>query len=259
MIKEIILSKDEKDFEEKSKKYNIIWKKVDKENLNSIIEYGQYKYNFIFCLKHIPISNEDFLYIDNFPKSGEIITCWRELHIYQQMVNIHKQNLSENYLPLYNNFIIFKENKPYLSLLFPYIPMTLKDIMMYSSFTIFELNSIYIQLFFLGYYLYKGNIKHNDLHVRNIIVEILTEKKNILFIYEKKKYTLPIQDKILFLIDFGVAEFEKETKNIFDEWRLFFSRLEELFQIPPLFSKTNSFSEIFNIISSFCLLEPISL
>jgi len=255
MIYDIIHSKDENDFKKKCKKYNIIWSEVYKENINSIIEYGKDTYNYIFCLKHIPISNEDFMYIHNFPKFGEIITCWRELYIYQKMENIHKNNNSENYLPLYNSFISLRKGRPYLSLLFPYIPMTLQDIMTFSSFTKFDINSIYIQLFFLGYYLYQGNIKHNDIHIRNIIINIVTEKKNLIFIYNHKKYTLPLQDKILYLIDFGVSEIEENNTIIFQEWKLFFSKLEELFQIPPLFSKKNSFSEIFDIILSFHILE----
>ena len=257
MIHEIIQSKDENEFKEKSKKYNIIWTEVYRENRNSIIEYGKDKYNFVFCLKHIPISNEDFMYINEFPKFGEIITCWRELYIYQQMEHIHKNYNSENYIPLCNNFISTREGRPYLSLLFPYIPMTLKDIMIFSSFTTFELNSIYIQIFFLAYYLYQGNIKHNDLHIRNFIINILSEKKNLVFIYQNKKYTLPLQDKILYLIDFGVSEIEENKSILFQEWKFFFLKLEELFQIPPLFSKTSSFSEIFEIILSFHILEPV--
>jgi serine/threonine protein kinase len=251
----IIESENQIEFMENSKKNNILWYEVDKENRNSIIEYGSDKYNNIFCLKNIPIGNEDFFYIENFPKFGEILTCWRELYIYQKMEKTHKDCNSKNYIPLYNNFISMREDRPYLSLLFPYIPMTLKDIMVYETFTKSELNSIYIQIFFLGYYLFNGNIKHNDIHICNILIDILPEKENLLFIYDEKKYILPSQNKILYLIDFGISEIESDKTILFEEWKIFFSRLEKLFEIPPLFSTTSSFREIFDIILSFEILE----
>ena len=166
------------------------------------------------------------------------------------MEKTHKDCNSKNYIPLYNNFISMREDRPYLSLLFPYIPMTLKDIMVYETFTKSELNSIYIQIFFLGYYLFNGNIKHNDIHICNILIDILPEKENLLFIYDEKKYILPSQSKILYLIDFGISEIESDKTILFEEWKIFFSRLEKLFEIPPLFSTTSSFREIFDIIFS---------
>ena len=81
---------NEDDFKELSKKNKIIWSKQFKNNKNSIIEYGKDSKNTLLCLKHIPISNDDFTYIQDFPKNGEITTCWRELYIYQMMESIHK-------------------------------------------------------------------------------------------------------------------------------------------------------------------------
>lgn len=257
MIYEAIESKDEHDFNQKLEKYNILWKEVFRDNRNSIIEYGGNNLKIIFCFKHIPISNEDFMFINHFPKFGEILTCWRELYLYQKMEVIHKQFESKNFIPLYNSFITERNEKPYLSFLFPYIPMTLKDIMTFSSFTKFELNSLFIQLFFMGYYLSLGYIQHNDLHIRNILTNVLTEEENLIFYYQEKKYKLPNQDKIFYLIDFGVSGIEENQSVLFQEWNIFFLRLEELFGIPNFFSNTSSFSEIFKLILSFQLLEPL--
>ena len=129
--------------------------------------------------------------------------------------------------------------------------------MSYTSFTKKDINSIYIQIFFLGYYLSLKNIKHNDIHIDNFLVDILEDKKDLYFIFENRKYILPKQNTILYLIDFGIAEIsENYNPNIFSEWRFFFEKLEELFKIPPLFSTCSSFREIFKYILSFKILKP---
>lgn len=248
---------NEDDFKELSKKNKIIWSEQFKNNKNSIIEYGKDSKNTLLCLKHIPIGNNDFVYIQDFPKNGEITTCWRELYTYQIMESIHKELKSFNYLSLYTSFISTREGRPYLSLLFPYIPLTLRDIMSYTSFTKKDINSIYIQIFFMGYYLSLKNIKHNDIHIDNFLVDILEDKKDLNFIFENRKYILPEQATILYLIDFGIAEINEDyNPNIFKEWRFFFEKLEELFKIPPLFSTCSSFREIFKYILSFKILKP---
>ena len=155
------------------------------------------------------------------------------------------------------SFISTKEGKPHLSLLFPYIPLTLRDVMSYTYFTKKDINSIYIQIFFLGYYLSLKNIKHNDIHIDNFLVDILEEKRDLNFIFENRKYILSEQDNIIYLIDFGIAEIsENYNQDIFKEWRFFFEKLEELFEIPPLFSTCSSFREIFKYILSFKILKP---
>lgn len=248
---------DEDKFKELSKKNKIEWNIQFKNNKNSIIEYGKDSKNTLLCLKSIPVSNQDFEYINNFPKNGDITTCWRELYIYQNMESIHKEYKSFNYLSIYTSFISTKEGKPYLSLLFPYIPLTLRDIMVYNSFSTKDINYIYIQIFFLGYYLSLKNIKHNDIHIDNILVDILEKKIDLYFVFENRKYILPKQTTVLYLIDFGIAEITTEfNPEIFKEWVFFFEKLEELFQIPPLFSKCSSFREIFKYILQFKILKP---
>ena len=248
---------DEDKFKELSEKNQIKWNTQFKNNKNSIIEYGKDSKNTLFCLKSIPISNNDFEYINDFPKNGNITTCWRELYIYQKMESIHKENKSFNYLSIYTSFISTKEGRPHLSLLFPYIPLTLRDIMEYNSFSRNDINYIYIQIFFLGYYLFQKNIKHNDIHIDNILVDILQKSNNLYFLFENIKYILPRQTTVLYLIDFGIAEITDEVNpDIFKEWRFFFEKLEELFQIPPLFSKCSSFHDIFQYILQFKILKP---
>ena len=101
------------------------------------------------------------------------------------------------------------------------------------------------------------NIKHNDIHIDNILVDILQKSNNLYFVFENIKYILPRQTTVLYLIDFGIAEITDEVNpDIFKEWRFFFEKLEELFQIPPLFSKCSSFHEIFQYILQFKILKP---
>lgn len=228
-----------------SKKFNIEWKVVSKNNRNSIILFGK-NVNNIFCLKQVPLGNQDFKNMRNEGPGTKENIAWMELHILETLEKKHKSLNSQNFIHLYTKFVKLINDKPYLCLLFQNIPFTLYDMIHLYPYQIKDTISFLIQLFFVAKYMNDEHILHNDLHYFNIMVDIPLQPTDLKFFDKSTNtwYVLPKQDKIYYVIDYGVAEINYSVSNFY-EWKKFFTYFQSRLPFPFVVSKMTSFTEMF--------------
>jgi hypothetical protein len=229
-----------------SRKFNIEWTQVNRNNKNSIILYGKNKNN-IFCLKQIPLGNEDLEKMErkNIKKNENV--AWMELHILEILGKRHHEFQSKNFIHVYTKFVKLIEKKPYLCILFDNIPFTLYDMIHLYPYQLQDTISFLIQLYFVARYMNYENILHNDLHYFNVLVDVPLHPQDLEFFDKDTQitYILPNQDKIYYVIDYGVAEINYTTSNFY-EWRKFFSYFQGRLPFPFCFSTLTSYSHWFH-------------
>lgn len=231
-----------------SKKFNIEWVLQHRNNKNSIILFGK-NVNNILCMKQIPLGNEDFKKMEAGNKEN---TVWMELHILETLQKTHQIRKSKNFIHVYTKFVKMIDKKPFLCILFDNIPFTLYDVLHLYPFSMKDTISLITQLYFVAKYMSFENIIHNDLHYFNVMVDVPLHPEDLEF-YDKDtktKYTLYNQDKIYFVIDYGVAEINDKKSNFY-EWKKFFMYFQGRLPFPFCFSKLNSFQDWFREILRF--------
>lgn len=234
---------DNNDLIRLSKKFNIEWVLQHRNNKNSIILFGK-NVNNILCMKQIPLGNEDFRRMETKSKDN---TVWMELHILETLQKTHQIRKSKNFIHVYTKFVKMIDNKPFLCILFDNIPFTLYDVLHLYPFSMKDTISFVTQLYFVAKYMSYENILHNDLHYFNVMVDVPLHPTDLDY-YDKDsktKYTLHSQDKIYFVIDYGIAEINR-TKSNFYEWKKFFMYFQGRLPFPFCFSRLNSFQDWFH-------------
>lgn len=247
---------DYETFNELNKKNQIEWiekeKKGNTDYKNSTIYIGKNLFgSYLFCMKKIPLGNIDFEYVHDPPLSGDILTAWRELMIVKKLQNYHKHVDSQNFVHYYTSFMIEKDEKPHLVLLFDYIPFTLHDILQISPLSKTDEMDFVLQFSFLMMYMERNGIHHRDLHWKNIMVDIPLKPIVLSFQYKNLNLKTNPQNKIYFIVDYGYSEVNPEKSN-FHEWKTFllqfFDKTHEMFQ-------SKDYSDIFKYLHSKKLLS----
>lgn len=241
-----------------SRKFNIEWTLVNRNNKNSIILFGK-NVNNIFCMKQIPLGNEDLEKMSRIQIKEKENVVWMELHILELLQKTHNKHKSKNFVHLYTKFVKMIDSKPYLCLLFDNIPFTLYDMIHLYPFQLKDSIFMIIQLFFVAKYMNDEHILHNDLHYFNVMVDVPLFPLDLEFFHKdtNTKYILPKQDKIYHVIDYGVAEINFTTSNFY-EWKKFFSYFQGRLPFPFVISKINSFEQFFQQILRLGYLQKIS-
>lgn len=240
-----------------SKKFNIEWILQNKNNKNSIILFGK-NVNNILCMKQIPLGNDDFEKMSNHQLKQKENTVWMELHILETLQRTHHNLKSKNFIHVYTKFVKMIDKRPYLCILFDNIPFTLYDMIHLYPFRMEDTISFIIQLYFVAKYMNYENIIHNDLHYFNVMVDVPLKPIDLEF-YDKDtktKYILSQQDKIYFVIDYGIAELNDRKSNFY-EWKKFFMYFQGRLPFPFCFSKLNSFQDWFHEILKLNQLKQV--
>jgi hypothetical protein len=246
----------DKNFEQISKKNNIKWEDIKKENKNSILQIGKLRGKPLFFKKMIAMANIDFEILIEHSQSdddfsiekyeNQIInhdyTVWKEILLLHKIEKFYSSKNLNLIIHFYTSFVREYNNKPFMNFVFDYYHYTLKEFIYYNNILFIKHNlSITFQILLQGYYLDQMNIHHNDLHWNNIMIKDLTKKEFIEIPNSNKKFCVK---KLFIIIDYGFVTIDN-TKSNFDEFKNFFKKL-------PFFSlnidKINSYQDLFSFI-----------
>lgn len=246
MFQEIV---DSKSFDYYCAEKKIKWFPMKKKNLiNSKIFVGLYQKKESFLQKKIKMANADF---DVIAQNTIVDSMYSPEYTVLKELSIHKyvsqKQLENNFpsLPVLTSFMSIEKQRPYMNILFPFLPRTLHEFIKekFHLFIKYHQHNIAKQIILQFCLLEQLHLHHNDLHHENIMIVAEKVPWKLQLTHEGSTYTMFTNGMIVFLIDFGMAILDP-TRSNFDELYQFFQHCPEFKTLFPLIRHCKNYSDL---------------